>query len=122
MQTVTTHTRGFAMSTMSLQDFLDKTKDGLIFRATFIKKGTGETRVMLCRRGVKKGVKGVLPPGQRKEEDARCGVFTVYDMMVKDPKTEQRGAFRRINLEGLISIAIKKKVWNYVNGTFEENV
>ncbi|CAK9251241.1 unnamed protein product [Sphagnum jensenii] len=38
----------------------------------------GEIRRMVCRRHVRKYVKGVLPIGQRAAEDLRCEVLTVF--------------------------------------------
>lgn len=37
--------------------------------------------------------------GDRKEEDKRNGVLTVYVTNRRDPKTDKWGAFRRLNIE-----------------------
>ena len=89
-----------------------------VFFVSFVKKN-GDLRDMQCRIGVTKGVKGVLPQGHRKAEDARCNVLTVFDMVAI-----QRGinGFRRINLEGLrsVSIAGSKYEWNFESGLLTE--
>jgi hypothetical protein len=54
----------------------DKKVDGVIV------EHAGDIRHMVCRRGVAKYVKGVLPAGQRKAEDARNEVLTVWDVGV----------------------------------------
>lgn len=66
------------------------------FKVTFIKKTTGELREMVCRRHVAKGVKGVLPPGERKAADLKANVITVWDAGVRD--------FRRINLDQVLEV------------------
>ena len=85
-----------------------------IFAATFIKKN-GDLRTMQCRMHVTKGVKGVLPEGHRKAEDTRCNVLTVYDMQVVESTGSTKGAFRRINLEGLRTITLRGAKFNWLN-------
>ena len=67
------------------------------FGATFIKKN-GETRKMLCRCGVKKGVKGV----GKNYNDVDYNLLTVYDVSKK--------GFRTINLNTLKELRVKGKV------------
>ena len=70
--------------------------NGKFFSAVFIKKN-GERRLMLCRLGVKKGVKGV---GLRfKPQDK--GLMTVFDI-------HKRG-YRFINLMTLERLKIRGK-------------
>jgi len=72
---------------------LIETQGGKFFRVLFKRKNdkvvggvvvakAGETRSMLCRRGVKKFVKGVIPPAVRRAEDSRNMVLTVHDVEV----------------------------------------
>lgn len=68
---------------------------GRIFTATFIKKN-GEERVMNCRKGVQKGVKGT---GKNSTES--LGMINVYDM-------QERG-FKKLNLQEVISLKINKE-------------
>ena len=62
---------------------------GRIFTVTFKKRGDGQIRVMNCRLGVKKGVKGT---GKGMYDPA---TLTVYDMQAR--------GFRNISLENVIS-------------------
>ena len=98
--------------TLTIPQFVAKvTATSLIFRVTFIKKGNGEERTMQARMHVKKGVKGVLAPGQRKAEDEANNVLTVYDM--QKPTEDGKGAFRRINLEQLKSCTVQGTRYNW---------
>jgi hypothetical protein len=95
------------MNTMTIDQFVKSVRDtNTIFGVSFIKKSTGELRTMNARMHVSKGVKGALPKGQRKAEDARCNVLTVYDMNVVEKTGSTKGAFRRINLEQLKSCSL----------------
>lgn len=92
---------------MTIRQFVEAVRArNTIFGVTFIKKGNGEVRNMNARMHVTKGVKGVLAPGQRRDEDARNNVLTVYDMNVVESTGSTKGAFRRINLEQLVSCSI----------------
>ena len=94
------------MTTMTVSQFVESVSaTNTIFGVTFTKKSTGEVRNMQARMHVTKGVKGVLPVGHREAEDKRCGVLTVYDMVALE-RVGERGAFRRINLESLISCTL----------------
>jgi hypothetical protein len=57
---------------------------------------------MTARRGVTKGVKGVAV--DRAGEDTRNNVLTVYDMQKLEEGKDDKGAFRRINLDALVSL------------------
>ena len=95
------------MNTMTIRQFVEAvTGTNTIFGVTFIKKSDGSLRTMNARMHVSKGVKGVLPEGQRKAEDTRCNVLTVYDMNVVEKTGSTKGAFRRINLEQLKSCSL----------------
>lgn len=94
-------------STMTVDEFVDAVRSSdTIFGVSFIKKTDGSVRNMTARMSVKKGVKGVISPEQRKAEDRFHNVLTVYDMNVFD-KLGERGAFRRINLDQLLSCTIR---------------
>ena len=95
------------MNTMTISEFVKAvTGTNTIFGVTFIKKSDGSLRTMNARMHVQKGVTGALPKGQRKAEDARCNVLTVYDMNVVERTGSTKGAFRRINLEQLKSCSL----------------
>lgn len=74
----------------------------------------GMIRHMLCRRGVGKYVKGVLPEGQRQAEDERNSVLTVWDVGVYQSKRKEgmeqeiagEQSYRRINMADVKCISI----------------
>jgi hypothetical protein len=86
----------------------DKKKNGVVIEPA------GTIRHMVCRRGVKKYTDGVLPEGQRKAEDAKNDVLTVWDVQAyqqarndgKDQEAAGRSAYRRINLADVKAISI----------------
>lgn len=98
------------MEKLSIDEFVKRTSNGHIFTTEFVKRTTGELRVMNCRRGVSKGVKGV---GMSYDPAAKA-LLTVFDM--------QKGAFRMINLEDLRALRLdgKKYTWNHKDACFEE--
>lgn len=104
------------MSTMTLAKFKEEVKDGKFFSVEFI-KADGTNRKMTCRRGVFKGVKGVLPEGHRAAEDDRNQVLTVYDVNKLTPEMiasgEVKGAFRRINLKTLIHLNLHGRRYSW---------
>ena len=108
------------MNTMTISQLVSLIRDkeardtNHVFFVSFIKKN-GDLRNMQCRIGVTKGVKGVLPEGHRKAEDARCNVLTVFDMVAI---RKGINGFRRINLEGVqsVSIAGEKFQWDFDAG------
>ena len=87
---------------VKLTQQLDSLTGGKIFRVTFIKRTTGEKRVMVCRRKVTKGVTGEGQPYNPTEK----GLITVFDM--------QKNAFRNISVEGIEEIKIKETVYRLV--------
>jgi hypothetical protein len=102
----------------TLSDFMAQARAlNTIFSVVFVKKTTGEVREMQCRTGVRKGVTGALPAGQRRAEDDRCGVLTVFDVAKMrenraegmDDDTAAKRAFRRINVAGLQTVAMSGK-------------
>lgn len=71
---------------------------GLIFRATFIKRSTGERRVLVGRLGVKKYVKGVGMNYKPADHD----LISVFDM--------QKVEYRTIPIEGLLEVKFKGRL------------
>src|SRR5476651_915367 len=102
---------------LSLEDFLADVNDGKMFTVTLVKKTDGELRTMTARRGVSKGVKGVAI--DRAGEDKRNNVLTVYDMQKLEEGKDEKGAFRRINLESLVSLKHKGKQYAYAHARQE---
>lgn len=90
----------------------DKKVNGVVVEAA------GSIRHMVCRRGVSKYVKGVQPEGQRKNEDAKHDVLTVWDVGVyqafRKSGVEQMVAgeksYRRINMADVKAISIPSVV------------
>jgi len=78
-----------------LQNEIDNTK-GTFFSAKFIKRD-GSTRVMLCRNGVKKGLKG----GTLKYNPRERGNAVVWDL--------NKSAYRTIPLARVTKLKINKK-------------
>ena len=76
---------------------------GKIFGVKFIKRSTGDIRIMSARLGVSKGVKGI---GLRYDPESRQ-LIPVYDMHKKE--------YRMINLETLSSINFKGQEYNVVH-------
>lgn len=106
-----------AKQILTLENFLNEVNDGKLFTVTFVKKGDGELRTMTCRRGVSKGVKGVAV--DRAGEDARNNVLTVFDMQKIEEGKDEKGAFRRINLEALVSLKHKGVSYAYAHARKE---
>lgn len=81
---------------MKLEDVREAllNSEGKVFRVEFIKRSTGELRVMHARIGVSKDVKGV---GLAFDPFAK-GLLTVYDM--------NKDAYRMINLDAVISLRV----------------
>ena len=65
------------------------------FTVTFVKRSTGETRVMNCRKGVRKGVSG---EGMKFNPDDK-GLVNVYDV--------KNAGHRFISLEGIQGISMR---------------
>lgn len=95
---------------MNLEAFYQATATGQIFTVTFIKRTTGEERVMNCRRGVKKGVTGEGMAFDPKTKNLLC----VFDL--------QADAYRMVNLEQLVALRMSGKLYTWTRDTFEEVV
>ena len=72
-------------------------KGSQFFTVTFVKRSTGETRVMNCRKGVTKDVKGV---GHK---------YNVADKNLICVRDVQKEAFRMIALENIKEIVINSQ-------------
>lgn len=70
-----------------------------IFTVTFLKRDSTEIRVMNCRLGVKKFVKGT-----GRTVDPKHKLITVYDLQVA--KTDPERAYRSISEEGILTATI----------------
>ena len=81
---------------MIVENLLKETSNKKIFSVTFVKKD-GSLRKMNAMRGVRKGVKGVGHSFNPSEKN----LLTVYDM--------QKGDFRFVNLNDVISFKANKK-------------
>jgi len=73
-----------------------------VFTVTFVKRSTGEKRVMNCRKGVVKHLKG----GEQKYDPAKKNLVTVFDM--------QKGQYRTIALESIMKIAMQGEVFDVI--------
>ena len=71
--------------------------NGKIFTVTFIKRSTGEERVMNCRKGVKKHLTG----GEMTYDPTQKNLVSVFDM--------QKKAYRSISLENIKKIKMTGK-------------
>jgi hypothetical protein len=94
---------------LTLEQFEEATASGKVFTVEFYKRTNGELRKMNCRRGVKKGVKGVGMKYDPKERN----LLTVYDMQKLEEGATERGAFRMINLSDLKSLKLEGKVYSW---------
>lgn len=94
---------------IDLGTFFEKTKGGKIFTIEFTKRSNGENRVMNCRRGVQKGVKGVGLKFNPEEKE----LLVVYDMQKLEEGKDEKGAFRMVNLSDLISLRMDGKHYNW---------
>lgn len=118
--------------TLTVQQFINEVDDGEFFSVEFIKRTNGEFRQMTARRGVKKGVKndtGTNGSWNRVNQDKEHGVLTCYDVnkvvdhddLEGNPKN--KGAFRRIPLDGLLRAKVHgtRYVYNHNRNVFVES-
>lgn len=68
--------------------------NGAFLTVEFVKRTTGETRVMNCRTGVKKHLKG----GERAYDPAEHRLICVFDMV--------KGGYRSINVDTITRLTI----------------
>ncbi len=87
------------ISRIDARIMLTRCKDGKIFTVTFVKRTNNQTRVMNCRKGVRKGQAGrglSFSPNKH-------NLLSVYDMQKKD--------YRFISFEGITKIVMKKMTY-----------
>lgn len=72
--------------------------NGKIFTVVFIKRTNGETRVMNCRLGVVRHLRG----GKKRYKPADYNLLTVFDM--------QKQGYRSINLDSLLELRFQGNV------------
>jgi len=90
------------MTTITLKQaaqLLQDKKDGRFFTVTFVKRSTGERRVMNCRKGVVKFLRGGELPYDASEKN----LVTVFDVPKRD--------YRSINLDTVKGIRADKEVY-----------
>ncbi len=96
------------VETRTALQMVEAARSGRIFTVQFIKRTTGELRTMSCRRGVRKGVKGV---GMSYDPLSK-GLLTVWDV--------NKGQHRMINLADLVSLTMDGKTFIWTGRRFEE--
>lgn len=82
---------------MDREIFETLTKRGRIFRVVFTKRTTGEERVMHCRRGVTKHLKG----GASTYDMATKGLVSVFDLKAKGYRSIPLEAIKLVKARGL---------------------
>ena len=81
------------------KDLVENYKGGRFFTVTFVKRTNNEVRVMNCRKGVKKHLKG----GVKKYDPAKHNLVCVYDIQSK--------GYRSINLDSIKTVDMDNKVY-----------
>ena len=74
-------------------------KGGKIFTVTFVKRGDGQTRVMNCRKGVKKHSRG----GGLRFDPKKKALVSVFDMQIEQ--------YRMISLENIKKVVMGGKTY-----------
>jgi hypothetical protein len=89
------------------KQILDNQKDGTIFTVKFIKRSDKTLRTMNCRKGVRKGVKGV-GMGYNPEKKNLVPVYDVQKAKeLKNAGDTENKAFRMISVEGIREMTVK---------------
>lgn len=92
---------------MTSLQMVENARNGRIFTVEFIKRTNGELRRMVCRRGVRKNLKGT---GMAYDPLSKA-LLTVWDV--------QKGAYRMINLEQLVALRMGKREFRWNGRRFE---
>ena len=87
-----------ALNYRNLQNLI---ADGHVFHVEFIKRTTGEMRLMQCRTGVKKHLKGGKKAYNAKSKD----LLTVFDMKVK--------GYRSISVDGIQELRVNGQSFTF---------
>lgn len=95
------------------EEIRDKTEGGKIFSVKFVKKN-GEVRDMVCRLGVKRGVKGVGMAYDPKDYN----LLTVCDLQAA--KQEGDLGFRNISLDNILEIKISGTRYDLFEGSLRQ--
>jgi|TARA_B110000977_G_C10788031_1_gene381293 hypothetical protein len=82
------------------ETLIDSMKNGHIFSVQFV-KADGTMRNMVCRKGVRKGVKGT---GAGYGEGAIKALRTVFDM--------QKNGFRTIPTDRIVRLKVKGRIYS----------
>tara|TARA_R110001599_G_C12223584_1_gene657500 strand:+ start:167 stop:469 length:303 start_codon:yes stop_codon:yes gene_type:complete len=88
------------MARTEAEKLIDSMKNGHIFSVQFVKKD-GTVRDMVCRKGVRKGVKGT---GAGYGEGAIKPLRTVFDM--------KKAAFRMIPTDRIVRLKVKGRTFS----------
>ena len=81
---------------MTIQEMIERTKSGRFFTVEFIKRTTGELRVMTCRQGVSKGTTG---RGLAFDPSAK-DLLVVYDVRARGHRMINLSGLRAIKMDG----------------------
>jgi hypothetical protein len=91
-----------AITKREASQLVEKYDASQVFTVTFVKRTTGETRVINCRKGVKKHLKG----GRLGYNPAEKSLVGVFDM--------QNGGYRMIALESIKKIVMQGEEYKVV--------
>ena len=75
---------------------VEEYKGSKFFTVTFVKRTTGETRVMNCRKGVKKYLTG----GEMKYDPKKKNLVSVYDVKKRGHRSISLENIQRVKMEG----------------------
>lgn len=95
---------------LTLEAFLEAVEGGRIFTVEFIKRTDGSHRVMNCRKGVAKYVKGV----GRKFDPAEKKLLSVWDAQIADGAN----GYRLISLDSLIALRFGGRSYKWADDAF----
>lgn len=99
---------------MTLKEFRKHASNGAIFTIKFVKRTDGTIRIMNARFGVTKYLKG----GSLSYDPASHNLMGCYDVKGNPDIPDSSAGYRMINLETLIELKYKGRVWTWENGAF----
>ena len=82
---------------MTTQEMIERASSGRFFTVEFIKRTTGELRVMTCRLGVTKGVTG---KGMAFDPSSK-GLLPVYDVQAQGHRMVNLSDLRTLVMDGV---------------------